>query len=115
MELVGHDSKSMSAQYTHVGAEALEKGRRRTSRALNATEMLVAIEEGTRSAQTDRMYTVDEIGTDPSMGEIPAPNNVSGYSRPAGLERLFHHQRISSVSTCRKWLSRVASGMSHSV
>ena len=61
MELVGHDSKSMSAQYTHVGAEALEKGRRRTSRALNATEMLVAIEEGTRSAQTDRMYTFDEI------------------------------------------------------
>ena len=25
MELVGHDSKSMSAHYTHVGAEALEK------------------------------------------------------------------------------------------
>ena len=24
-ELVGHDSKSMSAHYTHVGAEALEK------------------------------------------------------------------------------------------
>jgi integrase len=25
MELVGHDSKSMSARYTHVGVEALEK------------------------------------------------------------------------------------------
>jgi hypothetical protein len=25
MELVGHDSKAMSAHYTHVGAEALEK------------------------------------------------------------------------------------------
>ena len=25
MELVGHDSKSMSAHYTHVGVEALEK------------------------------------------------------------------------------------------
>ena|ERR1700751_6139347 len=25
MELVGHDSKSISAHYTHVGAEALEK------------------------------------------------------------------------------------------
>jgi integrase len=25
MELVGHESKAMSAHYTHVGAEALEK------------------------------------------------------------------------------------------
>jgi integrase len=25
MELVGHDSKAMSAHYTHVGAEALER------------------------------------------------------------------------------------------
>jgi integrase len=25
MELVGHDSKAMSAHYTHVGTEALEK------------------------------------------------------------------------------------------
>jgi hypothetical protein len=25
MEMVGHDSKQMSAHYTHVGAEALQK------------------------------------------------------------------------------------------
>ena len=36
MELVGHDSKSMSAHYTHVGAEA-----RGTSGDLNCKEVQI--------------------------------------------------------------------------
>ena len=56
--MVGHDSEQMSEIYTHVGREALE----RAAAAFEPTsEMLDAIEEGTRSAQTERMYTAEEV------------------------------------------------------